>query len=705
MKIFALLFFFISLSIFLLTFLIAFKKHRNLKAALKILLLGIVFTDFVILASLFYYGNVYTDRGERTVLNTDTGKYDKAPFIISHSSEYEIKAGNKPFFSIIYAVIYAPKMGAFGLKYPSLFAAAFKFPWGLGIPYGVFILILSILTPLIFGGFLLSYIKSLWYLLSYYLLRRIRNVYFFSDLNAKSILLAEDILAHKKHESLIVFCNCNKISEKFSEKIDKNHFIVLSENEKDLVIKFSFGNKKQFFFEIAEDDNLNLDSTKKLLEVFDKNKASYLPDVRIFLFMNSSVASSEPLFPDKKEKINIILVNAVKTSIYNLLFEKSFCDELNEKDTLLSISVLGNGAYAKEFFINSIWASILDEKYTIDISFVDDSAEEFKNNLKLECPEIFNQNYNLKFCKCNLQSPDLNEYLLSKFSVSDVIQFHSNYLVIDTGNDEDNIKLAIYIRMFFLRNSKDFAYKPFIALRIKDSKTAKRIRNLKTKDGSSYDLFVFGFEEEIYSYNLIVESPIEKLAFNCHAAYNKSNDDYHYETKANAIFGCNTSEFVKSSNRASAVHIKNKLFLLGLRLRPFDGEPADEEIKENDKALEMFQNKVINTNVIESLQKMEHYRWNAFHFAAGWVNPTLEKSEIYKSLIPSGGKSHIYELAKMHACLCEWNEMPELDAKYGKNFEYYDKIFIEGIPSIIGCRKKDPGNVAGAKFLLERIEK
>ena len=48
--------------------------------------------------------------------------------------------------------------------------------------------------------------------------------------------------------------------------------------------------------------------------------------------------------------------------------------------------------------------------------------------------------------------------------------------------------------------------------------------------------------------------------------------------------------------------------------------------------------------------------------------------------------------------------MPELDAKYGKDFEYYDKIFIEGIPSIIGCRKKDPGNVAGAKFLLERIE-
>ena len=126
------------------------------------------------------------------------------------------------------------------------------------------------------------------------------NVYYFSDLNGKAMLLAEDIVANEKHKALIVFCNCNKVSGSFEERIDKNRFIILSENERDLILRFTFGNKKQYFFEISDDDNRNLDASKKVIEDFDKFKKTYLPNIKIFLFMNSALYGSEKLIDTKK---------------------------------------------------------------------------------------------------------------------------------------------------------------------------------------------------------------------------------------------------------------------------------------------------------------------------------------------------------------------------------------------------------------------
>lgn len=695
MKVLALLWLAISVILFLLTFMFAFRKHRNLKAALKVLLLGIVLTDFVMLSSIFYYGNVYTASGTVSEYDSVTNKNAEKPFILLYGYEYEITTGNKGTIAVVYALMNAPQMGTFGLIYPIIFAAGFDFPWNLGIAYGIFMLILSIITPIVFGGFLVSYIKSLWNFLSYNIKKRFMNVYYFSDLNEKAMLLAEDIVANEKHKALIVFCNCNKVSGSFEERIDKNRFIILSENERDLILRFTFGNKKQYFFEISDDDNRNLEASKKVIENFDKFKKTYLPNIKIFLFMNSALYGSEKLIDtkkNKKDKINVILVDDVKTCVYNLLFEKSLCDVVTDEKSL-SIAVFGNGAYAKEFFKNSIWASILDNSYKTEISYIDTKADAFKENLKLNCPELFNQNYNLNFYKADLRSSELDELLTSKTQ-------NPNYIVIDTGNDEESIKLAVYLREFYIRNSADFNFKPFIAVRVKDSKTAERVNNMKTAKDISYEFYAFGSDREIYSYNLIVESPIEKMALNCHAAYNKNTETAEYESKEAAVFGCNVSEFEKCSNRAAAVHIKNKLFLMGLTLKPYKDNASDEDIKQNERAVEIIKNKVADEKVIEALQEVEHYRWNAFHFSSGWINPTLARSKIYEGYEKTSNKTHKYELAKMHACLCSWEEMPTLEEMYKKDFKFYDKIFIQEIPSIIGCKKDDLGNIARTKFLL-----
>ena len=706
---FPLLWFCISVFVFTVFIILAFKKQGNPKAKVKTLLLGIIITDFIILSSLFYFGNVYTVKGKISEYNSITNKDADKPFILLHNSEYEISRGNKQFFSVVYGIINTPKMGAFGLKYPVIFAAAFDFPAHLGWPYGIFIVLLSILTPIIVGGFLVSYIKALWNFLLYRILRHFRNVYYFSDLNEKSMLLAEDIVAQKKerHKSLIVFCNCNKVPGIFEDRINQNYFIILAENEHNLISKSSFRKKKQYFFEISEFDNRNLDATKNIIKFFDKSKPKYFPNVRVYLFMDSSLFDSEQLFSEEQGKFNIFLVDEVKTSIYNLLFEKPLYEMIESKasgvNIPLSVAVFGNGTYAKEFFKNSYWASVLGEEYKAEISFIDSTAELFEKNLKLYCPGMFvekgffKENCKLNFISKDLHSDELNEILKSYVP-------HPTYIVIDTGDDEESINLGMYLRAYYNRNSEDFSYTPFIAIRIKDSKTASRVNSMKANDDLSYKFYSFGSAEEIYSYKLIVNSPLDKLAYNCHAAYNKSSDGQHYENEDEAFWSCNTSAFEMNSNRAAAIHIKNKLYRMGFDLKPYDDEKAisDDDKNANDNAWKKFDNmlKLSGSNWLVKLQKIEKYRWNAFHFAYGWINPPFKELKDFKKLSPEGYKPQKNVRAKMHACLCEWEQLENIEEYYHKPFREYDSVFIKDIPSIIGCQKNNPGNIAEAKFLL-----
>ena len=145
------------------------------------------------------------------------------------------------------------------------------------------------------------------------------------------------------------------------------------------------------------------------------------------------------------------------------------------------------------------------------------------------------------------------------------------------------------------------------------------------------------------------------------------------------------------------MHIKNKLFLMGLELKPCDGEPEENQIKETENALAIFAKNISDKERMEKLQQVEHERWLAFHFAEGWKSPSLEETLIYRELLEK--KKHKYVLARLHGCLCSWKDLDALEKVYGK-FKIYDEMFIREIPSIIGCQKNNPGNIAGIKFLL-----
>ena len=144
---------------------------------------------------------------------------------------------------------------------------------------------------------------------------------------------------------------------------------------------------------------------------------------------------------------------------------------------------------------------------------------------------------------------------------------------------------------------------------------AKRVAEYSVEKELSYNFYPFGYDSEIYSYKLLIDSPIEKLAINCKAAYDaifnyiydvkKKGVKYDvkkyklkYDSEETTVSKYNKDEFEKSSNRAAAIHIKNKLFLMGLKLIECKDVPIEKQQIDNNNALKFFDNVINKPDII-----------------------------------------------------------------------------------------------------------
>ena len=61
--------------------------------------------------------------------------------------------------------------------------------------------------------------------------------------------------------------------------------------------------------------------------------------------------------------------------------------------------------------------------------------------------------------------------------------------------------------------------------------------------------------------------------------------------------------------------------------------------------------------MIEQLARYEHMRWCCFQLTRGWlpVNP----SRVIQ-FMSSGVKRHVLQIAKLHPCLCSWDDLIDL---------------------------------------------
>jgi hypothetical protein len=418
--------------------------------------------------------------------------------------------------------------------------------------------------------------------------------------------------------------------------------------------------RKVYFINISDNEHENLTQTLLLIKRYSGSKME--SRIHIITFINES---DNDMLIDAVDKgnLHIRIIDRERVSAYMLFDKKPLYMSVNKN--VISLLIVGFGNCGEELLRSAIWFGQLG-LFSLKINVLTDDAERIKARLAYKYPEIMNGEYDIHF----------HESVFDEISIAHTIKAHcmdATYIAVTSDNDEENIRLAVYLRRFFLRNDAEYKNMPFIAARIGNNELYESVKNISTPENRDkrvgYHIYPFGNHNEIYSYNELIDSNIEKLAINVHLAYEEIFNNGNPINVAAALAKYNVFEVNKESSRANALHIKYKLFLMGL------------DYTDKDNAYEANFADYMTDELSELLSLAEHNRWMAFMRTEGWESATVEEAEKYKML--SGG-SHKCVLLKLHTDICPFDELKQRSHALGRqDSTEIDKKLIACIPDIL----------------------
>jgi len=478
-----------------------------------------------------------------------------------------------------------------------------------GYFYFIFINILFIIMPILTVGFILSFLEDVFVKIRLSLVKN-KEIHIFSEVNEKSILLAKR-LQNKKNIQVV-----------FTNVADKSKINIKSINMKEKITNIKLKNKLKIeFYVISSNEDENLNVTLELIKKYKEKE-----NIKINV-INDSEGALTILDSTDKGKITLEIINEKERAVFNLLNEKpTFLNSINKT---ISILIVGCGNLGKEFLKDATWCSMI-EGYELKILVIDTRANEIKENINVEAPE-FLKNYNIAFLNADIKS---NKSLETIKQQKDI-----NYILVSMDNDEKNLETAIMLRRLFLR---EYLTEPIINLWVSNKYKREQIAKIVNEKKNSYHLNTFGSIENLYYQNNIVDSELEKLAIQIHLCYDPE------DTKLKRY---NLLEYNKRSSRASALHIKYKIYSVLI-------EQFTDDMKVNQK---LFRQKY--TKKIEDiLTRNEHERWVAYTRSIGYVSASIEEVERYYEK----ANNYVYYLARMHPALVEFNKLNKVSKELSK---------------------------------------
>ena len=567
--------------------------------------------------------------------------------------------------------------------------------------YGLFVAVTNICAPIMSGAILLVLLTSVFPRFRM-LLKPYKEKYVFSELNERSIYLAEDIIREEKAKRpLIVFTDAyiDNESEDSSELLHRAKKVGAL-CMKDDILHLSFRRTKKLRYILIDDiDIANIHTLTALTtENFDSKtkKIRYWGlknHIRIYLFsQNNEVGSIVKRIYKRKEQLHLsnVMIKVVQeyTNIaYNLLDEKPlFLPLLGKREEKeLVLTIVGGGLIGTEVFLGAYWCGqMLDCKLKINV--ITEDAIKFKSKINFINPEILqsgigdcetnwdllrvfpNQNiYSAPYACFTFYSIDVETGDLAKVFNENLSLLASDYFVVSLGCDELNMTIAAEINRKIQReklkgNDLDTNNKPIIAYAVYDSKT-KEVLNDPDTHSMGENLFAFAALKDIFSCKNIFMKKIGDKAFDISKAYSDKDMDEFLR-----------DEYGWWSDIARALHIKYKMYSTGLI-------KSEKDMTEKENQYEEF----IKSDDKEKcrLAWLEHRRWNAFMRTKGFIAPTDKQWNEYAF---TNNFNHKHPDLKLHPCIVECTDSKTIPDKYiwdctsyqeNTNFDYLDNISIK----------------------------
>ncbi len=479
------------------------------------------------------------------------------------------------------------------------------------VAYQVWAAVLYVLAPIFTFGFVASLFQDFFSTLKYCIVFG-REVYAFSELNEKAMLLAEDIRANHK-KAVIVFCDVfEETEERFYELSDRAQKIGAICFKKDiLVVGFRRHSKKKniSFFAIGEDETENMVQTLKLIEL-------YKTRTNVYIYTFSSGVEGEVLTAQvDKGVVKLRRVNEVRSLISRELYEngKILFDSAIEFEGVKKISavVVGMGRHGTEMVKALSWFGQMDG-YDLEINAFDRDPLA-KERFEVTVPELMDEAHNGRVVdgeavyKIAVHGGVDAECATFAQKIDNITD--ATFVFVALGNDKTNITTAIGLRQQFER----LGVHPVIRAVVYNTQEKEALTDIKNYRGQSYDIGFVGDLKSSYSEAVILNSEVETEALARHLKWGEEEAFWAFE-------------YNYRSSMASAIHAKLKR---ELGVPGSDKAPADRTEEE-----------------LWALRRLEHRRWNAYMRSEGYVyGGTVEKS----------GRN---DLAKKHNCLVPFDMLP-----------------------------------------------
>lgn len=469
--------------------------------------------------------------------------------------------------------------------------------------------VLFVIAPVLTFGFVLTFFKNFSSNLRY-LRHQFAPVFVFSELNERSVVLAEDLSKNNK-KRLVVFTNTFEDNEKTdSELIEraKNIGAILFKNNISVANFFRHSKKSEInFFIISDNESENLNHVLNLIDKY-RNRAQ----TSIFVF-STDISTELVLNNVDKGKIKVRRIQEVQSlinrNIYDNGYEKIF-DSAKPVDVnlkLINAVVIGMGLHGTEMTKSLAWVGQM-HGYRIQVTSYDIDKRADQKFMAI-CPDllapenntgIFDEN---ESCYKITVKPDVDvtskEFFDSLDTLGDI-----TYVFVSLGSDEMNIKTAINVRSYLLRNGSA----PVIDAVVFDTKKKKSLDGITNHSNQSYDINFIGDMKSSYCEDVVMGTDIEKLALARHMKWGKEEDFWSFE-------------YNYRSSIASAIH-KSLKIQCGV---PGISKSPDERTESE----------------LDNIRKLEHRRWNAYMRSEGFVYAETRNN-----------------LAKTHNLIKRFDELP-----------------------------------------------
>ncbi len=495
---------------------------------------------------------------------------------------------------------------------------------GMARAYTLFFSFLFVVAPLMTFGFVLSFFKNI-NAYKKYLTHFTSQAFIFSELNERSISLAESLFKNDKKNRIFVFTDVfEKEEEESYELLERAKEIGAIYFKKDIVtIDFSFHSKNAElnFFAIGNDQSESIDHALKLIEKF-----KYRENTKLYLF--STQIESEMLLTNafneetengtKEVKIKVRRVNEVQSlvtrTLYEEGYEKIFCSAVEDEKGTKQISalVVGMGNHGREMAKALPWFCQMDGYEARIYAF--DSDKNACEKFTSLCPELMDPRFNGRFDIDGEAKYELNIYPgvdVETKSFDDAVAAlpRITYVFVALGNDEKNIATAVKLRTLFAR----LGYAPRIHSVVYNSEKREALTGVTNFKQQSYDIDFIGDLRTSYSERVILGSDVEAVALQRHMRWGNESDFWRFD-------------YNFKSSLASAIHRRMKSLCL---IPGIDKDPSERTQEE-----------------LWAIRKLEHCRWNAYMRSEGYS---------YGGTVEKEGRN---DLAKLHNCLVPFAELP-----------------------------------------------